>query len=79
MKGEARGEARGRIEGLQEAIGNFLHIKFPVLAATSQARQAVASVRDVEELKQLQRALLLVSDERAVRALLKLPTQGDLI
>jgi len=75
----ARGEARGKIEGLQEAILNILHIRFAALATATQAQQAIAHTYNFEELKELQRDLLLASDEQAARALLELPVQGDLL
>ena len=72
-------EARGKIEGLQEAILNILQVRFAALATTSQAQQAIANTHNLEELKELQRNLLLASDEQAARAALKLPPQGDLL
>ncbi len=76
---ELRGKAEGRVEGLQESILKFLQARFPVLAATSQVQQAVASIEDLEKLDLLQQALYIASDEQTVRRFLKLPVQGDLI
>ena len=75
----ARGEARGKIEGLQEAILNTLHIRFSALATTSQAQQAITRIQNPEKLKLLQRDLLLDSDEQAARTALELSPQGDLL
>ena len=74
---ELKGKAEGRVEGLQESILNFLQARFPVLAATSQVQQAVASIEDLEKLDLLQQALYIASDEQTVRRFLKLPVQGD--
>jgi len=71
----ARGEARGKIEGLQDAILNILHVRFAALATTTQAQQAIAHTQDVEKLKQLQRDLLLASDEQVAHALLESPAK----
>jgi predicted transposase YdaD len=78
-RGEARGKIEGKIEGLQDAILNILHVRFAALATTTQAQQAIAHIQDVEKLKELQRNLLLASDERSAHALLELPLQGDLL
>ena len=43
---ELKGEALGEVRGLQKSILNFLQARFPALAATSQVRQAVASIED---------------------------------
>jgi hypothetical protein len=75
----ARGEARGEIKGLQESIVNILHVRFPALATIPQVQQTIAHIQDVEKLKQLQRDLILASDEQAARALLDLPVQGDFL
>ena len=75
----ARGEARGEIKGLQESIVNILHVRFSALAALPQVQQTIAHIQDVEKLKQLQRDLILASDEQAARALLDLPVQEDLL
>jgi hypothetical protein len=75
----ARGEARGEIKGLQESIVNILHVRFPALATIPQVQQTTAHIQDVEKLKQLQRDLILASDEQAARALLDLPVQGDFL
>ena len=75
----ARGEARGEIKGLQESIVNILHVRFSVLAALPQVQQTIAHIQDVEKLKQLQRDLILASDEQTARALLDLPVQGDFL
>jgi hypothetical protein len=77
-EGEALGEARGEITATRDAISAVLAIRFsPALAA--QAQPIVISIQGVEGLKRLQRALLLVSDEQAVRMLLELPAQEDLL
>ena len=75
----ARGEARGKIEGLQEAILNILHIRFSALATTAQTQQTISHAHNLEKLKQLQRDLLLASDEQAARALLESADQEDLL
>jgi len=67
--------AQGRIEGLQKAASNILHIRFAVLAATPQVQQAIASIEDAEKLKQLQEALILASDEQTARIVLGLPSE----
>ena len=79
LRGEARGEAEGEARGLQKSILNFLQARFPALAATPQARQAVASIQDLEKLDLLQQALYIASDEQTARKFLKLPAQEDLI
>jgi predicted transposase YdaD len=76
---ELRGEAEGEARGLQKSILNFLQARFPALAATPQARQAVASIQDLEKLDLLQQALYIASDEQTARRFLKLPAQEDLI
>jgi len=76
---EAEGEARGEARGLQKSILNFLQARFPTLAATSQAQQAVASIQDLEKLDLLQQALYIALDEQTARRFLKLPAQGDLL
>jgi predicted transposase YdaD len=78
-RGEARGEARGKIEGLQESILNILHMRFSALATKPQVQQTIAHIQDVEKLKQLQRDLILASDEQAAYALLDIPVQGDFL
>jgi hypothetical protein len=62
-----RGKAEGEVRGLQKSILNFLQARFPALAATSQAQQAVASIEDLEKLDLLQQALYIASDEQTVR------------
>ena len=79
MERVARGKFEGKIEGLQDAILNILHVRFAALATTTQAQQAIAHIHHLEKLKQLQRDLLLASDEQAARALLDLPPQADLL
>lgn len=79
LRAKHGGEARGEARGLQKSILNILNVRFPILAATSQTQQAVASIQDIEKLEMLQQALLLVSDEQVARVLLKLPAQGDLL
>ena len=79
VEGKVEGKIEGKIEGLQESILNILQVRFSVLAATTQAQQAIAHIQDVEKLKQLQQALLLVSGEQAARVLLELPEEGDLL
>ena len=80
LRGEARGEAEGEARGLQKLILSFSkQARFPALAATPQARQAVASIQDLEKLDLLQQALYIASDEQTARRFLKLPAQEDLI
>ena len=55
---EAEGE-QGEARGLQKSILNFLQARFPALAATSQAQQAVASIQDLEKLDLLSRHYIL--------------------
>ncbi|HEY4033747.1 MAG TPA: heme ABC exporter ATP-binding protein CcmA [Ktedonobacteraceae bacterium] len=69
-EGKAEGRAEGKIEGLQEAILEILNARFPALAATSQVRQAVASIEDPEKLDLILQALLAASDEQIVRRLI---------
>lgn len=71
---EANGETwnRGRLQGLQEAAMNILQVRFPILAATPQAQQAIASFQNTELFDLLHRVLLVLPDERAVRTLLEL-------
>src|SRR5215813_244004 len=78
-EGKAEGRTEGKIEGLQEAALKILNARFPVLAVTSQAQQAVASIEDPKKLDQILQALLAASDEQTARRVLKLPIQGDLI
>jgi predicted transposase YdaD len=78
-QGEARGKIEGKIEGLQEAILNILHIRFSALATTAQTQQTISHTHNLEKLKQLQRDLLLASDEQAARALLESADQEDLL
>jgi predicted transposase YdaD len=76
---ELKGKAEGKVEGLQQSIMNFLQARFPALAATPQARQAVVSIQDIERLDLLQQALYIASDEQTARRFLKLPAQEDLV
>jgi len=78
LKGEAQGRLEGEIRATKDAISAVLTIRFsPALAA--QAQPVIATIQDAEGLKQLQRALLILPDEQAARALLELPAQGDLL
>ncbi len=79
LKGKAEGKTEGAAWGLQKSILNFLQARFPALAATPQAQQAVASIQDPEKLDLLQQALYIASDEQTARRFLKLPDQGDLL
>ena len=76
---ELKSKAEGKVEGLQQSIMNFLQARFPALAATPQARQAVASIQDIERLDLLQQALYIASDEQTACRFLKLPAQEDLV
>lgn len=79
VEGRAEGEARGEARGIRKSILSILNARFPALAVTPQAQQAVASIEDPEKLDQVLQALVVASDEQTVRRVLKLPVQGDLL
>ena len=78
-EGKVEGRAEGEAQGIRKSILRLLNARFPALAVTPQAQQAVVSIEDPEKLDQVLQALLAVSDEQAARRVLKLPVQEDLL
>lgn len=78
FEGKTQGKLAGEIKATKEAILTVLTIRFSS-ALAAQAQSTIGPIEDAERLKELQRALLLVSDEQAARVLLQLPAQGDFI
>ncbi len=74
---EAYNEARaqGYLRGLRRSVLNVLRVQFPVLAATPQVQQAVASIQDTDTLEQLFEQMLRVPDEQTARIVLGLPSE----
>jgi hypothetical protein len=65
-RGRAEGEARGVTKGLQGSI--LIETRFPALIGLG--RQRVKALTKADELNDLLKQLLLVSDEEAARSLL---------
>ena len=67
--------ARGRLQSLQDAALSILQVRFPILAATTKAQQAIASIENADTLKMLFQQLLRVPDEQTARIVLGLPSE----
>lgn len=67
---EARGEVKGVTKGLQLSVLTIIETRFPALKGLG--RQRVKALKNADELNELLKQLLLVSDEEAARSLLTL-------
>ena len=74
LKGNTEGEVRGELKARKESILSLLTARFSS-ALAAQAEPAITPIENAETLKMLFQLLLQVSDERAVRTALSLPSE----